>query len=158
MWYDFASVYIKLKTFGPSPFFLDANSKIVLYEGIYVYTVQCGKFWVYYWLWRSRVYSIPVFFFMISLNVYTLFKNKWYMLDEITIVKWFIIFHILYIHVLIENLGNSFYGKFWMFLIDHFVRHICLISYECTLYIYVCLEKCKRIKKDWHFKPFDLFV
>ena len=112
---------------------------IIGYGGLGSTLYQCFFLW-YPWMFTS------------------LFKYKWYMLDEITIVKWFIIFHILYIHVLTENPGNSFYGKFWTFLIDHFVKHICLISYECTLYIYVCLEKCKRIKKDWHFKPFDLFV
>ena len=155
IWFCFRLYYAKNIWTKPILFGHKLKNRIIW--GYIVYTVQCGKFWVYYWLWRSRVYSIPVFF-MISLNVYTLFKYKWYMLDEITIVKWFIIFHILYIHVLTENPGNSFYGKFWTFLIDHFVKHICLISYECTLYIYVCLEKCKRIKKDWHFKPFDLFV
>ena len=147
-----------LKTFGPSPFFLDANSKIVLYEGIYcIYRAMWEVLGVLLAMAVSGLLYTSVFLWYPWMFT-SLFKYKWYMLDEITIVKWFIIFHILYIHVLTENPGNSFYGKFWTFLIDHFVKHICLISYECTLYIYVCLEKCKRIKKDWHFKPFDLFV
>ena len=157
IWFCFRLYYAKNIWTKPILFGRKLKNRIIWGYIYCIYRAMWEMFWVYYWLWRSRVYSIPVFF-MISLNVYTLFKYKWYMLDEITIVKWFIIFHILYIHVLTENPGNSFYGKFWTFLIDHFVKHICLISYECTLYIYVCLEKCKRIKKDWHFKPFDLFV
>ena len=76
-----------LKTFGPSPFFLDANSKIVLYEGIYcIYRAMWEVLGVLLAMAVSGLLYTSVFF-MISLNVYTLFKNKWYMLDEITIVK-----------------------------------------------------------------------